>query len=67
MPFKPILILPLVLAVSACNVAPANECAGWRPVRLSSEAVDYLAANDPQALAGLIAHHEFGQAQGCWR
>lgn len=61
-----ILILPLALAVSACNVAPANECAGWRPVRLSSAAIDYLAANDAAALSGLIAHHEYGQARGCW-
>jgi len=28
--------------------------------------VDWLAANDPAALQDMIAHAEFGRAQGCW-
>jgi len=28
--------------------------------------VDYLAAHDPITLKAMIAHAEFGKAQGCW-
>jgi hypothetical protein len=29
--------------------------------------VDYLAAHDQITLKAMIAHQEFGQAQGCWK
>ena len=60
------LALPILLAAAACSV-PSDRCAGWEAVRLGSASVDYLAANDPQALKELIAHHQFGQSQGCWK
>ena len=53
-----------LLASCAKNDA---ACAGWRPVQASAATVDYLAARDPGTLKALIAHAEFGRAQGCWR
>jgi hypothetical protein len=38
-----------------------------KPVRLAGATVDYLAAQDPEALKALIGHQEFGRAMGCWR
>lgn len=57
--------VPLVLA--SCATPNTDGCAGWRPIRASAEAVDYLAQNDAAALKAMIAHAEFGLAQGCWR
>ena len=64
-----ILILSLALCALASCVMPKaapNDCAGWRKITLSAEAVDYLAANDPDGLRKIIAHNETGQARGCW-
>jgi len=36
-------------------------------VRVADDTVGFLSTHDPQALAALIAHHEFGQARGCWK
>lgn len=49
--------------------APAMDpgCAGWRPVRIAESMVHRLAEEDPDTLAALIAHHQAGQARGCWR
>jgi len=44
-----------------------DGCAGWRKISISGPTLDYLDANDRQALAQIIAHAEFGQAQGCWK
>lgn len=60
-----LLIAPVALA--SCGPTADAGCAGWRPVRVADATVDYLAARDPQTLAALIAHHEFGQSQGCWK
>lgn len=60
-----LLIAPAALA--SCGPTADAGCAGWRPVRVADATVDYLAARDPQTLAALIAHHEFGQSQGCWK
>lgn len=58
----------LALAASAsCAPIESDGCAGWRPILVADATVDYLAASDPQTLAALIAHHQFGQRQGCWR
>lgn len=57
------LAVPAMLA----SCGPSVEgCAGWRPIRVADATVDHLAESDPQALAALIAHHEMGQAMGCW-
>ena len=60
------LTLLLALSVSGCSVA-TTDCAGWQPIRVAGATLDYLAADDREALADLIAHHEYGQARGCWR
>jgi hypothetical protein len=49
------------------TTAPSDGCAGWRPVRISAETLDYLVANDAQTLKALIAHQETGKARGCWK
>ncbi len=59
-------LLAVPAALASCTPTVDADCAGWRPIRVLDETVDYLAARDPQTLAGLIAHHEFGQIQGCW-
>jgi hypothetical protein len=61
-----LLIAPAVLA-SCVTTAPSDGCAGWRPVRISAETLDYLVANDAQTLKALIAHQETGKARGCWK
>jgi len=66
MKFQKILILPLVLAVSGCSAATIDRCAGWESILVAGPTIEYLDANDRKALAGLIAHHEFGKANGCW-
>ena len=53
-------------ALASCAPVPNEPCAGWRPVRMAGASVDYLAANDPQALAQIVAHYEFGQRMRCW-
>jgi hypothetical protein len=55
------------LAALASCAPTVDACAGWRPVRVADATARHMAANDPQALAGLIAHHEFGQRMGCWK
>jgi hypothetical protein len=68
MKFRLRLIWPLALvALASCGPTVDPGCAGWRPVRVADQTVDYLAAHDPQTLAALIAHHEAGQSRGCWR
>ncbi len=62
------LTLPLALAaLASCATTPSDGCAGWKPVRMAGATVDYLAAQDPEALKGLIGHLEFGRAMGCWK
>lgn len=62
------LIFPLGLgALASCGDPVDPGCAGWRPVWVDDATVDYLAAHDPQALAALTAHQEYGQQRGCWR
>jgi len=53
-------------ALASCAPSPSSECAGWRPITGARAAVEWLAANDPQFLRAVIAHAEFGRAQGCW-
>jgi hypothetical protein len=77
LPFKPVkgstmlsirtLTLPLALAaLASCATSPSDGCAGWKPIRMAGETVDYLAAQDSETLKALIAHQEFGRATGCW-
>ena len=68
MTFIRIMILLGVLGVPvSCAPTDKTGCAGWRPIRLDDQSVDYLAANDPKTLEGLIAHHEMGKSMRCWR
>lgn len=60
------LTLLLALGVSACAVPEPNSCAGWRPVYVQDETIDYLASRDPAALKALIGHQETGGSRGCW-
>lgn len=60
-----LLSVPAVLA--SCAPTTSDGCAGWRPVRVSAETLDYLAQNDAETLKALIAHQETGQARGCWK
>lgn len=59
------LLLPLIALVS-CAPSASSECAGWRQITGARASVEWLAANDPQFLRAVIAHAEFGRAQGCW-
>ena len=52
---------------ASCAPVESEGCAGWRPLSVSEQTLGYLAENDPQALAEMIAHQEFGKAQGCWK
>lgn len=58
----------LLAPVGLASCAPTADvgCAGWRPIKVADEAVDYMAARDPQTLAALIGHHETGKSRGCW-
>ena len=53
--------------LASCAPVTSDGCAGWRKITLAAATVDYLAANDRQALAAVIGHAEFGQSQGCWK
>lgn len=56
------------LSILASCTSPASDgCAGWRPVHVSDATARAMAVDDPQALRALIAHHEFGASQGCWK
>jgi hypothetical protein len=67
MPYRKTLISLLALgALASCATPAADPCAGWRPVTLLDPSVDYLAANDPQALREIVTHFEFGRARECW-
>lgn len=62
-----ILLTALAVPVASCGPQAANnDCAGWRPVYVDDATVDYLNARDPEALREILAHHEAGQARGCW-
>jgi hypothetical protein len=70
MKLPPILILFAALPALASCVAPSpsvDHCAGWEIITLSGEAVEFLAARDPQALEAIIAHAEFGRERKCWK
>ena len=54
------------LAASCAPVA-SEGCAGWRQLSVSEQTLGYLAENDPQALAEMTSHMEFGAAMGCWK
>lgn len=56
-----------LLGLASCAPAPNDACAGWEPLQVSAETVDYMAAHDTAGLRGMIAHNEFGQARGCWK
>lgn len=65
---KTLILLAALGGLASCvQTATPDACAGWKPVRVSAASLDHLAAHDPQALAALISHHEFGQSQGCWQ
>ena len=67
MTFSKMTICMGALCVLASCAAPKNDaCAGWRPVQVDDATARSMALDDPQALRALIAHQEFGQAQGCW-
>lgn len=62
------LTLPLALAALGSRAtSPSDGCAGWKPERMAGATVEYLAAEDPDALKALIGHQEFGRAIGCWK
>lgn len=52
--------------LASCGVKINDSCAGWKPVRVSDATAQYMAQNDARAIKELIAHQEFGAAQGCW-
>lgn len=52
--------------LASCGTLNTEGCAGWRQVQASAATVDYLAANDHDALKSMIAHDEFGRAADCW-
>lgn len=58
--------LLVLWALASCAPSASSECAGWRPITGSRAAVEWLAQNDAQFLRAVIAHAEFGRAQGCW-
>lgn len=54
------------LPILGCSETSGEVCAGWRPVFIADATARYMAESDPQALAGLIAHHAFGAEMNCW-
>jgi hypothetical protein len=67
MKFKAILILlPALTALASCVQNDPGACAGLEPNYIAAATAEYLAAHDPQALAGMIAYFEYGQRMGCW-
>ena len=62
-PISLIALAPLAL----CGSPVSEGCAGWRPVSVDEATLHYLEANDPQALAEMTSHMEFGAAMGCWK
>jgi hypothetical protein len=52
-----------VMLVSGCVTTGANRCAGWAPIRLSEQSATGLTEQDAREI---LAHNEFGLAQGCW-
>lgn len=63
------LILTLLTGPSllaSCADQANSGCAGWQKIQMDAATVDFLAANDPRTLAGIVAHMEFGRGQGCW-
>lgn len=59
-------LLLLLSALASCQTSASVECAGWRPITGARASVEWLASNDAQFLRAVIAHAEFGRAQGCW-
>jgi hypothetical protein len=39
------------------------NCAGWRPVLLTSNTIDMLTDGEAD---DILAHNEFGKEQKCW-
>jgi hypothetical protein len=48
---------------SGCVTTGPSKCAGWQPIRLSEQSVTGLTEQDAREI---LAHNEFGLAQGCW-
>ncbi len=61
-----LILWPALSALASCSPNDPGACAGLEPVHITAATAEHLAANDPQALAGLIEAHEYGQAMGCW-
>lgn len=62
-PISLIALAPLAL----CVPVTSEGCAGWRPLSVDEATLHYLEANDPQTLAEMTSHMEFGAAMGCWK
>ena len=51
------------MLASGCAMSGPSKCAGWQPIRLSEQSVAGLTEQDAREI---LAHNEFGLAQGCW-
>lgn len=58
-----IALLLSVTLVSGCVQNGANDCAGWKPIRLAPQSIDALTDQDA---AEILAHNVFGRERGCW-
>ncbi len=41
----------------------ADNCAGWKPIRLEAATIDAMTETEAQAI---LSHNEFGEARKCW-
>lgn len=57
-----VLLLSAML-VSGCVIGGGNSCAGFKPIILAGQSIDGLTDQDAREI---LAHNEFGKAQGCW-
>jgi hypothetical protein len=63
---KTLILCAVPVLLASCATPNTDACAGWRPILIAPETLDYLAENDKITLKALIAHQEFGLASGCW-
>lgn len=56
-------LLLSVTLVSGCGKTGTSNCAGWAAIRLSEQSISGLTEQDAREI---LAHNEFGLAQGCW-
>ena len=59
-----IALLVSVMLASGCTTTGAtSSCAGWKPIILTSKAIEGLSDQDAEVV---LAHNLYGRGRGCW-